>query len=93
MTAGMERVDPLLDSRISTFSAEAKKTNVNVGIQAEIRERFHGRTPACRGNSGCAEGRDRWRRSTSSAWRAHAIPRIIPRSSCRSLFAAGLPVS
>ena len=93
MTAGMERVDPLLDSRISTFSAEALKADVSEGIQTEIWERFRATTPACRGNSVCAGGgRDRWTPSLS-ALRAHAIPRIIPRSSRRSLSASGLPVS
>ena len=94
MTAGMERVDPLLDSRISTFSAVAKKEDVSVGIQTEIRERFRGTTPACRGNSGCAEsGRDTRSGREVRALIARAIPRTTPRSSCRSLSAAGLPVS
>ena len=90
MGAGMERVDPLLDSRVSTFGAEAENADVCGGIQIEMREIFakglrHAvGTPVALKAGG---GRE------VSALIARATPRTTPRSSCRSLSAAGLPVS
>src|SRR6187397_2836485 len=66
MGAGMERVDPLLDSRVSTFGAEAENADVCGGIQIERREIFakglrHAvGTPVALKAGG---GRDRWKRS------------------------------
>ena len=59
MSAGMERVDPLLDSLVSTFGAETEDQMLAL-IQIKIREIFRDTTPTCRSYSGCTGcGRDR----------------------------------